>query len=219
MPVVIFGSDKGGVGKSTTATNFGVMLAVQYKKSVIFIKTDKNADLIDWNERRNAAGLVPIPVYEAYGSSVSKEIKRLSRMCDVLIVDCAGHDSVEFRSALTAANILITLVKPSSVFEKGTLTTVTETVRKAQKNGNPKLQPWVLFTRIKSNKVADAIELDKDLRSNKLWIQPLKTRLAELDVYEGACNLGAGVHEVTRATSLTKAKAALELLANEINVL
>ncbi|MDI8799784.1 hypothetical protein MJM59_28275, partial [Salmonella enterica subsp. enterica serovar Montevideo] len=42
-------------------------------------------------------------------------------------------------------------------------------------------QPWVLFTRIENNKatkVRDAIDLDKFLRSDPVWIQPLKTRIA-----------------------------------------
>ncbi|TNV16127.1 ParA family protein [Buttiauxella sp. B2] len=217
--IVVFGSNKGGVGKTTTSVNFAVMLVVQYSKSVIILRCDKNPELPEWNEKRVEAGLTQIPLYSAYGKDTYKEINRLSRMCDVLIVDCPGHDSAEFRSALSVADILITLVKPSSDFEKGTLREVTETVRTIQDNGNPKLQPWVLLTRVKPQKVADAIALDNELRSHEVWIQPLKTRLSDLDVYESACNLGAGVHEITRASSLTKAKALLELMAQEIKVI
>ncbi|RMV77639.1 hypothetical protein ALP05_200129 [Pseudomonas caricapapayae] len=141
-------------------------------------------------------------------------------MCDVLLVDCPGHDSAEFRSALTVVDTLITLIKPSSMFEKGTLTNLTETVRTAQyKHGNAALKAYVLMTRIKPNKVPDAIALDEELRSDSVWIQPLKARLSELDIYENAVNVGAGVHEVERASSLPKAKAQLELVAQEIGLL
>ncbi len=54
---------------------------------------------------------------------------------------------------------------------------------------------------------------------NELWIQPLKTRISELDVYESACNEGAGVHDVSRASSLSTAKAQIELVAQEIGIL
>lgn len=121
-------------------------------------------------------GLPTVPVYEAYGN-VSKEINRLSKLCDVLIVDCPGHDSLEFRSALTVSDIMITLVKASSDFESETLTSVTEKVRMAQKS-NAALQPWVLLTRINPSKPRHrkaAIDLDKLLRSDEVWIQPLKT--------------------------------------------
>lgn len=89
-------------------------------------------------------------------------------------------------------------------------------------SANPKLQPWVLFTRIETNKptkVKDAIELDRFLRSDPVWIQPLKTRLSALDIYESACNEGAGVHDVARGNSLGKAKGQIELFAQEIGVM
>ncbi|EHY0578647.1 P-loop NTPase, partial [Salmonella enterica] len=214
--ILLVASDKGGVGKSTYVANTASML-VNKKRSVIILKTDKNQEILSWNEKRNANGLLPVPVHEAYGNLVN-EIKRLSKLCEVLIIDCPGHDSQEFRSALTVADILITLVKPSSDFESETLTTVTEKVRTAQQI-NPKLQPWVLLTRINTSKPRHrtrAIELDKLLREDSIWIQPLKSRIAELDVFESACNEGAGVHDVSRATSLTAAKAQIELVAQEI---
>lgn len=101
------------------------------------------------------------------------------------------------------------------------MTTVTEKVRTAQQI-NPKLQPRVLLTRINTSKPRHrtrAIELDKLLREDSVWIQPLKSRIAELDVFENACNEGAGVHDVSRATSLTAAKAQIELVAQEIGIL
>lgn len=217
--ILLVASDKGGVGKSTYVANTASML-VNKKRSVVILKTDKNQEILSWNKKRNANGLLPVPVHEAYGNLVN-EIKRLSKLCEVLIIDCPGHDSQEFRSALTVADILITLVKPSSDFESETLTTVTEKVRTAQQI-NPKLQPWVLLTRINTSKPRHrtrAIELDKLLREDSVWIQPLKSRIAELDVFENACNEGAGVHDVSRATSLTAAKAQIELVAQEIGIL
>lgn len=217
--VLLVVSDKGGVGKSTFVANTGSML-VNKRKSVIILKTDKNPDLLSWNEKRVGNGLRAIHVNEAYGN-VSSEIKRLKKLCDVLVVDCPGHDSQEFRSALTVSDIVITLVKPSSDFESETLTSVTEKIRTAQKT-NSDLVPWVLFTRINAAKPRHrkaAIELDKLLRSDSIWIQPLKSRISELDVYESACNEGAGVHDVSRASSLSTAKAQIELVAQEVGII
>lgn len=217
--ILLVVSDKGGVGKTTTAANIASML-INRDKSVVILKTDKNKDMLNWGEKRKANGLSPIPIHEAYGN-VAKEIIRLSKVCEVLIVDCPGHDSYEFRSSLTVSDIMITLVKPSSDFESETLTSVTEKVRIAQKI-NVNLHPWVLLTRINPSKprhLQTAIELDKILRSDSIWIQPLKSRLSELDVFESACNEGAGVHDVARATSLSKAKAQLELIGMELGIL
>lgn len=216
--VILFGSDKGGVGKTTTTANTASAL-VNKNKSVGVLKSDKNRDMINWHSDRQANGLPPVPVHEAYGD-ISKDIKQLSKRYDYLLVDCAGHDSAEFRSALTVADIMITLVKPSSKFERNTLTALTEKVRTAQLV-NPSLKPWVLLTRIETNKpskVKDAIELDKELRSDEIWIQPLRTRLSQLDIFESACNEGAGVHDVARGNSVGKAKAQIELFLNEIGI-
>lgn len=49
--ILLVVSDKGGVGKSTYVANTASML-VNRSKSVIILKTDKNNDLLSWNEKR-----------------------------------------------------------------------------------------------------------------------------------------------------------------------
>ncbi|EJF7775378.1 AAA family ATPase (plasmid) [Klebsiella pneumoniae] len=216
--ILLFASDKGGVGKTTTVINMAVMLK-RKNKSVILVKVDKNGDLFVWSTTREKAGFSAIPIYEAYGN-ISEEIKRLEKLCDVVIIDCAGHDSSEFRSALTVADVLLTLVKPSSSLEKNTLTNVTKTVRTAQKqHGNPDLKAYVLMTRIKPHKLQDAVSLEQELKSDEIWLQPLKNRISELDIFENAVNAGVGVHEVEKASSLGTAKAQIELIAKEIGLI
>lgn len=212
---LLVASDSGGVGKSTYVANTASMLANK-GVSVIVLKADKNNDMLSWGEKRRAAELPEIPVLETYGN-LTKEIARLKKLCQVLIIDCPGHDSEECRSALINADVFVSPVKPSSDFEVETLTTVVEKVRTAQLV-NPDLKPWILMTRIKPNKVSRAIELHNLLTSDSVWIQPLKNRISELDVFEEACNSGAGVHDVARASSLGKAKAQIELVAQEIGI-
>nr|WP_244577350.1 division plane positioning ATPase MipZ [Escherichia coli] len=176
---------KGGVGKIATVTNLASYL-VNNSQTVFILKTDKNNDILSWNEKRKQNGLLSVPVYEEYGD-VSEVINCLKKICEVLIIDCPGHDSKEFRSALTIADTLLTLVKPSLDFEAETLTHVTEKVHTAQQI-NPGLQPGVLFTRINTTKSRHrkaAIDLDKLLRENPVWIQPLRTRISDLDIFSG----------------------------------
>ncbi|ENG8827699.1 peptidyl-arginine deiminase [Salmonella enterica] len=214
---LLFGSPKGGVGKTTKTVNLAVMFASKGITCMI-LKADKNPELAEWNEDRKAAGLPKIPIAEAYGD-ISSAIKRYKKLVDVLIVDCAGHDSAEFRSALTCVDILLAPVKPSSKFEAVNLTELSEIVRDAQHRFNPKLQAWTLVARVTPRKLQKAIELEKELKSEPAFLQPLRTRISELDVFEEAANLGAGVHEMERASSLGKAKAQLELLAAEIGLM
>ncbi|WP_267285000.1 hypothetical protein [Klebsiella variicola] len=47
----------------------------------------------------------------------------------------------------------------------------------------------------------------------------MKTFISELDVFEDCVNEGAGVHDAERASSLTKAKAQIELMTHELGLL
>ncbi len=49
---LLVASDKGGVGKSTTATNPASYL-VNNSRTVIILKTDKNNDILSWNEKES----------------------------------------------------------------------------------------------------------------------------------------------------------------------
>lgn len=216
--VIVFGSNTGGVGKTTTAVNLAVYL-LHCGKRVCIIRADKNPDVWEWSETREFNGLPGVAIRDIRGS-VEKTVKDCARVYDVIFIDCAGHDSAEFRDSLLVADIVITPVKPSSAIERNTITALTETIRAAQ-SVNAGLTAHVLLTRIdrrKASRIRAAIDLDKELRANPAFIQPLKTRISDLDVFENACNIGAGVHDVERASSLSTAKAQIELLANELQL-
>lgn len=216
--IILLASDKGGVGKTTTGINLASYAANRGDK-VAILKADKNPDVMNWHSKRQENGLPSIDVFEGYGN-ISKCIKSLEAEYSILIVDCPGHDSEEFRSALLVCDVLLTLVKPSSDLEVETLTGVMEKAKSAQTVNN-KLSAHVLLTRIDERKPrhkSRAIEVDKLLRSDSDFIAPLRTRLSELDIFESAVNEGAGVHDVSKASSIGKAKALIELLAAEINM-
>ncbi|EBG4516827.1 ParA family protein [Salmonella enterica] len=216
MTILVMASGKGGVSKTTTSVQLAVCL-ITHGVSVALVPADKNRDIPNWNEKRAKLGYAPVPVIDGYGN-VEKAIDAATRIADVVIVDCAGHDSEESRLALLRADIFVTPVKPSSDLEVESLTDVTATARKAQAN-NPTLKPYILLTRIKHNRLSYAVSLTKELKSDPVWLPVLKTRISELDVFEDCTNAGAGVHEAARASSLGKAKAQIELLAAELNLI
>ncbi|MCC4959754.1 ParA family protein [Klebsiella pneumoniae] len=216
MSIIMFASDKGGVGKTTTALNLAVYLSGKSKK-VVLVKTDKNEDLTRWKQRRADNGLSDIPLVEAYGD-IRDELTRLARIADHVIVDCAGYDNQEYRYGLLASDIFVTPVKPSSRLETDTLENISATVRRA-KEGNPDIRSYALFTRVKHNRMQAKITLGKHLTKAKGVISPLKTFISELDVFEDCVNEGAGVHDAERASSLTKAKAQIELMTHELGLL
>ncbi|RUT64126.1 plasmid partition protein A [Morganella morganii] len=213
--VIMLGSHKGGVGKTTLAANIAVLL-IKRGKRVIILKGDKNDELSDWLERRTTAGCKPVAIRDVQGN-ISGEIDKLRKMSDVVIVDTAGHDSIEFRSAISVADILLSPVRPSAQVEVDTIAAMTNVVRKAQELNNPQLQAYIVLARCKTQYGnTDASELTKSLTSNPIWLQPCKNRISQLDIFEKAFNEGKGVHELKKGSSLGKAKAQVELLIDEL---
>ena len=213
--IIVLGSPKGGVGKTTLIGNLAALL-LSRGKSVTVLRADKNEELADFFSRREEVGLPMCPLHSAYGD-ISREMKRLQKMSEIVLVDTAGHDSMEFRSALTAADVLLSPVRPSSQVEVDNMNKVNEVVRHVQENENPSLKAYFLFNRCKP-KATDAIELARSLSADPNWIPALRTWINQLDVFESAFNLGAGVHDVSSASSLSKARALIELLAEEIGL-
>ncbi|KNH27348.1 MULTISPECIES: ParA family protein [Erwiniaceae] len=213
--IVVFGSPKGGVGKTTLIGNLTSLL-LSRGRSVVVLRADKNEELSDFFSRREEAGLPICPLHSAWGD-ISGEMRRLQKMADVVLVDTAGHDSMEFRSALTAADVLLSPVRPSSQVEVDNMNKVNEVVRYVQAHENPSLKGYFLFNRCKP-KATDAIELARSLSASPDYIPALRTWINQLDVFESAFNLGAGVHDVSSASSLSKARALIELMAEEIGL-
>lgn len=209
--ILVIGGDKGGTGKTTLAANFAVCL-IKQGKAVTLVKTDNNNSISDWYEERQTNNLPLFPLIECFGK-VESEIRSVEKRCDVVIVDTAGYDSPELRSALQCADVLISPVRPSSPTEVNSLTKVNGIIKKAQQL-NPKLNPWILLYRCKPNH-KDRLELYDYLTADKDWIKPLQSFVTQATAFDNAMNEGKGVHEMK---DTGKAKAQIELVLQEIGV-
>ncbi len=108
--IIVIGGDKGGTGKSHLATNLTVCLSQQGKRTGL-VETDLNGSTKKWNKRREQAGLPPVALNEAYGD-ISAKITKMADVAEILIIDTAGYDSTEFRTALKVADIVIVPIDP-----------------------------------------------------------------------------------------------------------
>ena len=214
--IIVIGGDKGGTGKSHLATSMAVCLALQGKRTG-FVDTDLNASAKNWNKRRQEAGLTQIAFNEAYGD-VSAKILKMADLADVLIVDTAGHDSTEFRTALKVADVVIVPIDPLAQVEADSLQTVTKIVRDAQKI-NSRLAAHVLLYKCQQNTFSEQKELRDSLNSHEYWLKPMKVTVSFLRAFVRAMNLGMGVHEVkSNVSGVSQAKAQIELLLKELGV-
>ena len=108
---------KGGVGKSTLATNISVGFALE-NAEVAILDTDINQrTAAKWIDRRNninkdGKNIKQINCY-LQSESIKESALELSKKYDVVIIDVAGRDSKALRQTMIASDIIYTPVKPS----------------------------------------------------------------------------------------------------------
>lgn len=105
--IITIGSHKGGTGKSTLAVN----LAAIYQRAghrVIVIEADPSVSTSStWAARREAhADLAPVTVLRKT-DRLNVTLEGLERAYDLVLVDTAGKDSLELRTAALVSDVLV----------------------------------------------------------------------------------------------------------------
>lgn len=110
MKVIVIGTQKGGVGKSTIAVNLAVK-AVKMGKRVLIIDGDPQGSSIGFRAIRETDDLKAVSIVQP---TIHKDIGDFSNF-DIVIVDAGGRDNTLLRSAVMAAaeGILLIPVLPS----------------------------------------------------------------------------------------------------------
>jgi chromosome partitioning protein len=110
MPVVSFLNQKGGVGKTTLATNVATALALDGHK-VFFIDADPQGSALDWSAARQ--GTLLFPVVGLPKDTLHREMATLSAPYDWVVIDGPPRVHTVAKSAIAASDIVIIPVQPS----------------------------------------------------------------------------------------------------------
>lgn len=110
--IIVLGSQKGGVGKSTLAVSIAAYL-ITLGKRVLIVDADDQRSALTWYNNRPEY-LPHIPVTGATGN-IKAMLKEHVKSYDYVIADCAGRDSAEMRSGLMAADVFISPLRPSQM--------------------------------------------------------------------------------------------------------
>jgi len=112
--ILVCGGIKGGVGKTTVATNLAVMRSL----------TGSDVLLVDGDPQGTTSGFAAVreevlancgfTTIKLSGNAVKTDVKRLAEKYDDVIIDVGGTDSIAQRSALLIADVYVTPFKPSS---------------------------------------------------------------------------------------------------------
>lgn len=177
--IIVSGGTKGGSGKTTVATNFAVMRALN-GFDVLLIDADDQQSATDFiavrNERlKDGAGYTGI---QLTGAAVRTETQRLQKKYDDIIIDVGGRDTAGQRAAFTVADIALIPVKPRS-FDVWTIGTVGSLIDEAKTiNGSLKAMAFLNCADPRGQDNQDAADL---LRSKDQFIfidAPLGNRKA-----------------------------------------
>ena len=110
MPVLSLLNQKGGVGKTTLATNIATALALQGKK-VFLIDADQQGSALDWSAARK--GELLFPVVGLPKDTLHREMPALAAPYDWVIIDGPPRVYNVAKSAIAASDIVIIPVQPS----------------------------------------------------------------------------------------------------------
>lgn len=208
--IITIGSIKGGVGKSTLATNIAVSLA-QHKSTVCLIDADRQKSSVNWANDRSTNGFQPEIQCVVEYDKVKETALKLKDNYDFIVIDCQGRDSIELRSALVGSDILITPYKPSQL-DVDTLHKMSKLVSDALEL-NPDLHAFAVLNMAPTHASSkEEIEDSIGAASKLPWITTLTTIIHDRKAYREATNQGAGVTE----TFNVKAKKEIIELLKEV---
>jgi len=209
--IVLCGGTKGGVGKTTLATNLAAMR--RHDADVLLLDADKQGTASLWATIRDDAGVNPrVPCVQKQGAKLHLEVKALAEKFQDVVIDAGGRDNVELRAAMIVADIFVTPVLPSS-YDFWSLTDVNRLVADARII-NPDLRVIVVVNRGSTNPSVSEVDEVRQLVSEFEGMTLAETVLRDRIAYRKAASEGLGVEEMTKADA--KAVAEVKGLFKEV---
>lgn len=186
---------KGGVGKTTIATNLAAAFT-QRGKSVCIVDTDlKQRSASEWAGSRAENNQPPISVFGITEKQLTGEVERLSKQYDIVLIDGTPHVSEITERAIILADILLIPIAPS-IYDFRAFENFFEKLQNINQNrvayGGKEVQIYILL-----NKINDKVRVYKAIvDAIKAYDVPiLTTQLGNRTAYIETAIEGLGVVE------------------------
>lgn len=206
--IILVGTEKGGVGKSTIAVNLAVHL-VHHNIDVVVVDADPQATCALFVARRDEAALKPSVNCVQRTGNIAPALTDLASRYQVVIVDAGGRDSLELRTAASVANLMILPTRASQA-DLETLPKMNDIIRMA-KSYNPALQAVAVLSMAPTNPTIREVSEAREFLASLDQISSYGSIISDRKVYRDALNLGKGVVEMDNPL----ARAEIQLLAQE----
>lgn len=210
--IILIGSQKGGVGKSTISVNLCATLASK-GKDVVLVDTDRQSSSSNWAEDRAENTQLSIVNCVQKYDNIRASLLDLDKRYEFVIVDAAGRDSKELRTGLVAADILLMPVRPSQ-FDLDTIPTMRDMVAEVKEELNPTLKFFAVLSMGPTNPIINEAEDAQHFLNEYPDIHLLSTIIRERKVYRDSIASGRGLG-VVELDNL-KAKYEINTVLNEV---
>ncbi|MCP3922753.1 MAG: ParA family protein [Desulfobacterales bacterium] len=221
--IILFGGQKGGVGKSTYATNMSAILAIN-GYSVILVDSDKQESSYGWAETRGEnenLATVDVAKLVLRNNDKSKilvnQLKSFSEKYDFVIVDAGGRDSMELRAAISVCNKFFIPLKASQP-DFDTIPKMIQMVDDLEII-NPDIQFKILMSMISPNPVVkENLEFKEGIKELEelldIKIPLLNEEINDRKTYRDVFKEGMSVLEINKPNA--KAKKEMNALLKEV---
>lgn len=210
--VILIAHQKGGVGKSNTVVNLAVALAQEKFNgdcnNILLIDADPQASTYRWNQRREENGYSSFPCIRLEGN-INKQVTREAENYQWVLIDAAGRDSREMRSAMLASDLMLMPTKASQA-DLELMEHMADTVNNAR-DYNEQLNVNVFINMCPTNSQAEKLEA-RELLKEYPEFKLMKSVIYERKAYRDSFSEALGVHEWTNS----KAKAEFSCLLREV---
>lgn len=150
--IITVANRKGGVGKTTIATNIAV--ALMNKGKTLLVDADEQRSAYKWNDFRESK-LNAIAVHENLLDTLEKKVEDY----DFILIDIAGRDSEVFREALLVTDKLVVPTQ-ASLLDLEVIPYLDDKVQKV-KADNPTLEAYIVINKAPTNPKSSEIEQAK----------------------------------------------------------
>ena len=113
--IVMFGHEKGGVGKSTLSTTFAAYVAERTQYKVVLVDADESRNTSRWGELRTHMGLETPFTIVNQAVDPTANILKLAQVYDVVIVDVGAGD---YARLTQMARIVDLWIAPTKIGQK-----------------------------------------------------------------------------------------------------
>lgn len=194
MPVLVFASSKGGVGKTTSALSVASVLA-HHGVSTTLIDADPNAPLVRWAERFPDNKPTNLTVIGALGSEVAEVIDAATD--PFVIVDLEGSKNVEVSVGLGRADLALIPMKGSQL-DADEAASVIKLIKRQEVVFRRVVPFRVFFTQI-SPVIAGKGQRNIEAQLKSKGVPMLRSALMEREAFKAPFRIGGTIYGLDRS--------------------